>query len=71
MGDYWLPKERFARVATPTLVLDGGASPPWLGVTAQRLAETLPNGRRQTLEGQQHNVDPEALAPAVANFFRA
>jgi hypothetical protein len=40
-------------------------------VTAQKLAETLPNGRRQTLEGQQHNVDPEALAPAVANFFRA
>jgi hypothetical protein len=43
----------------------------WLGVTAQKLAEMLPNGRRQTLEGQQHNVDPEALAPAVANFFRA
>jgi hypothetical protein len=31
MGDYWLPKERFARVATPTLVLDGGASPPMAG----------------------------------------
>jgi hypothetical protein len=40
-------------------------------VTAQKLAEMLPIGRRQTLEGQQHNVDPEALAPAVANFFRA
>jgi pimeloyl-ACP methyl ester carboxylesterase len=70
MGDYWLPTERFAGVRTPTIVLDGGASPPWMAVTAQELADTLPNGHRRTLEGQQHNVDPEALAPAVAEFFR-
>ena len=49
MGDYWLPKERFAAVQTPA----------------------LPNGRRQTLEGQQHNVDAEVLAPAVAAFLRS
>ena len=71
MGDYWLPKERFAAVQTPALVLDGGASPPWMGVTAQELADTLPNGRRQTLEGQQHNVDAEVLAPAAAAFLRS
>jgi hypothetical protein len=41
-----------------------------MAVTAQELADTLPNGHRRTLEGQQHNVDPEALAPAVAEFFR-
>ncbi len=69
MGDYWLQKERFVRVETPTLVIDGGASPPWMGVTAQELADTLPNGRRRTLAGQQHNVDADALAPSWPSSF--
>jgi hypothetical protein len=71
MGQYWLPKERFATIQTPAIVLDGGASPDWLGQTAQELADTLRNGRRQTLEGQEHNVAAEVLAPAVAEFFRS
>ena len=71
MGEYWLPKDRFAAVQTPTVVLDGGASPAWMGETAQELADLLPNGRRQTLEGQQHNVDAAVLAPAVAEFLHS
>jgi hypothetical protein len=42
-----------------------------MGATAQELVDTLPNGRRRTLEGQQHNVDPGALAPVVAEVFRS
>jgi len=37
--------------------------------TAQQLAGALPNARRQTLEGQQHNVDANALAPVLVEFF--
>lgn len=71
MGDYTLPAERAAAVTIPTLVLDGGASFPFMGVTAQALAERLPHGRRRTLEGQRHDVDAEVLAPALEEFFHA
>jgi pimeloyl-ACP methyl ester carboxylesterase len=71
MGDYSLPTERAAQVTIPTLVLDGGASFPFLHPTAQALAATLPNGRQQTLEGQSHDVAAEVLAPALTEFFTA
>jgi alpha-beta hydrolase superfamily lysophospholipase len=69
MGDYSLPTERAAAVKVPTLVLDGGASPGWLGNSAQALADILPNGTRHTLEGQTHDVNAEVLAPALVAFF--
>lgn len=56
-------------MATPTLVLDGGASPVWMRDTAQRVASTLPHGQHRSLEGQTHDVAPEALAPALEEFF--
>ena len=71
MGDYTLPTERAAQVTIPTLVLDGGASFPFLHPTALALAAALPNGRQQTLEGQSHDVAAEVLAPALEEFFTA
>ena len=59
---------RVASVEVPTLVMDGGTT-PWMSHGAQAVAEALPNGRRLTLEGQPHNVDPDALAPALEEFF--
>ena len=69
MGDYSLPAERVAEVETPTIVTDGSASFPFIRETADAVAELLPNGQRRTLEGQQHNVDPTVLAPALLEFF--
>jgi pimeloyl-ACP methyl ester carboxylesterase len=69
MGDYSLPTERLASVTTPTLVIDGGASFPWVSETAQALADALPDAGRRTLEDQAHNVTPEALAPVLEGFF--
>ena len=37
MGDYSLPTERAASVMVPTLVIDGGASFPWIGRRRRRL----------------------------------
>jgi len=71
MGDYSLPMERAAQVTIPTLVLDGGASFPFLHPTAQALAAALPNGRQRTLEGQSHDVAAEVLAPSLTEFFTA
>src|SRR5262249_36253597 len=69
MGDYSLPTERVGAVRVPTLVLVGGASMPWMAETAKALVDLLPNGQQRTLEGQEHNVAPEAMAPALAAFF--
>ncbi len=70
VADYALPKRRAARVTVPTLVLCGDMSFPFLATTAAQLAEAVPDGRTQTLEGQTHDVDPDALAPALTAFFR-
>ena len=69
MGDGNVPAERAAKVAVPVLVLDGGASPEWAANAAQAVAAALPDVRRRTLDGQTHEVDPEVLAPALAEFF--
>jgi pimeloyl-ACP methyl ester carboxylesterase len=69
MGDYSPPLERAAAVTTPTVVLAGGASFPFMRETAQLLADALPNGSTRILEGQDHNVSPDVLAPALMEFF--
>jgi len=69
MGDYSLPTELAASVKTPTLVMAGGASWDWIRLTAQTLARAIPNAEYRVLEGQQHNVAPEAIAPALEEFL--
>ena len=55
-------------VTLPTLVLAGGAS-PLLSAAARALAAALPDGRARILEGQGHDLDPEALGPLLAAFL--
>lgn len=69
MGDYSLPEAKAARVTVPTIVIDGGASFGFMAETADALAKVLPNGQRRTLAGQEHNVDPNVLGPALKEFF--
>jgi pimeloyl-ACP methyl ester carboxylesterase len=69
MGDYSLPVDRIRSVTVPTLVLVGAASFGFFGPTAEAIAEAMPNAKVKTLEGQEHNVDPTVLAPAMAEFF--
>jgi len=71
MGDYSLPVERAASVAAPTLVMAGWESFPFMRETARALADVIPNAHRRILEGQEHNVAPEALAPVLVEFFKA
>lgn len=63
------PLEKWASVKVPTLVLDGGESPPWQHNAVQTLVEILPDSRRRTLDGQTHEVAPEVLAPVLEAFF--
>jgi hypothetical protein len=69
-GDFALPAEQLAALTVPTIVIDGGTI-PWVSAAAEAIATALPDARRHTLTGQPHNVDPAAIAPALAEFFAA
>lgn len=63
-----LPTTRLRSLAAPALVLDGGQS-PWMASGARALADALPDAQHRTLEGQEHGVEPDAIAPVLADFF--
>jgi len=69
--DASVPTERAAGVAVPALVMDGGASYPFMHVAAVALADAMPHGQHHTLEGQTHEVAAEAIAPVLVDFFNA
>jgi pimeloyl-ACP methyl ester carboxylesterase len=69
MGDYSLPTDRAALVTAPTLLLTGGASFPFMLETAEALAKAIPDARTRVLEGQTHDVAPDVIVPALADFF--
>jgi pimeloyl-ACP methyl ester carboxylesterase len=71
MGDYSVPTETAARVTCPTLILTGGASFAFFRPTAEALVAAMPDARAEVLEGQEHNVDPAVLGPAMAEFLRS
>jgi pimeloyl-ACP methyl ester carboxylesterase len=67
-GDYSMPVKRLAQTTVPTLVINGDMV-PWLTHAADALAAVLPDARRLSLPGQPHMVAPEAVAPALIDFF--
>ncbi|WP_405888690.1 alpha/beta fold hydrolase [Streptomyces sp. NBC_01136] len=69
MGDGLVPRERLASLTVPVLAVAGGASPEWMREAARAVADTAPEGTYRMLEGQTHMVDPQALAPVLAEFF--
>jgi pimeloyl-ACP methyl ester carboxylesterase len=66
-----VPRELAATVTVPAVVLAGGASPHWLQLAAKAAADAIPTAAYRLLDGQTHDVAPDALAPALVEFFRA
>jgi pimeloyl-ACP methyl ester carboxylesterase len=66
-----IPLERVARVDVPTLVMVGGKGAPFMLETANTLTRTIAGAKLLTLEGQDHNVQPQALAPVLVEFLLA
>ncbi len=64
-----IPEDVVRAVAVPTLVLAGGASPRFFRDAAQRIAELLPDGRCELLDGHDHGAPADAVAPAVGAFL--
>lgn len=68
MGDFAVPVQQLRALEIPTLVVDG-ATTSWLSASADAVAAAIPHATRETLVGQQHNVEAVALAPIVAGFL--
>jgi pimeloyl-ACP methyl ester carboxylesterase len=66
-----LDPEEWAAVRVPTLVAYGSKSPATLQDGSRALAEVLPNSALRELEGVNHNVKMDVLAPLLKRFFTA
>jgi pimeloyl-ACP methyl ester carboxylesterase len=66
-----VPRDLASTIGVPALVLAGSASPPGLQEAAKATADALPTAEHRTLDGQTHDVAPDALAPVLIEFFGA
>jgi pimeloyl-ACP methyl ester carboxylesterase len=67
--DASVPIKRAAQVRVPTLVMNGGASYPFMYETARTLSRVILHAQLRTLEGQDHGPADEVLAPVLETFF--
>jgi hypothetical protein len=67
-----LSAAEWSGVSVPTLVLDGGKSPPVFRSASSSLASILPDATYRTLPGQNHGAveaSPKAIAEVLAEWF--
>lgn len=69
-GAVRLTPRRWERDFTPVRAAVAAAEQRQLSNSADAVAAALPRAQRQTIPGQQHNVEPAAIAPAVVEFFK-
>ncbi|MFF8638343.1 alpha/beta fold hydrolase [Streptomyces pilosus] len=70
MGDGGVPRELLSGIGVPVLSIAGEASPAWMREAARAIAESVPRGTHRALGGQTHMVEPDVLAPVLADFFK-
>ena len=71
MTAFRIPRDRFAAIRVPVLVMNGVRTDPRLREAARAIAEVIPAARHRELAGQTHNVKPGVLTPAVVDFLIA
>jgi pimeloyl-ACP methyl ester carboxylesterase len=64
-----LPKGRWAGVGARAVVIVGGNSEPFFHDGAKALVADMPNAAYRVLEGQDHAVAAEALAPVLVEVL--
>ena len=67
-GDQGIPAW-LAAIAMPALVLGGGTSPDWFHRTVRETAAVIPGAELVMMEGYDHGVPPEVVAPVLTEFF--
>jgi pimeloyl-ACP methyl ester carboxylesterase len=65
-----LPRDRWAAVTVPVLVMHGNGTEPWLITAAHAAADLLPGASLQAVQGEQHSAAADVLAPALRQFAR-
>jgi pimeloyl-ACP methyl ester carboxylesterase len=60
-----------ADVEMRTLVLDGTEGPAWIRDTAKVVAAGLTNATHVSIEGLGQDLDPDQIAPLIADFLAA
>jgi pimeloyl-ACP methyl ester carboxylesterase len=69
LTDVTMPPQIVASVQSPTLVIVGNNNAEIMRRSAQAIADALPKGQYDTLEGQTHDIDPAIVAPVLETFF--
>jgi pimeloyl-ACP methyl ester carboxylesterase len=67
-GDQGVPAS-LAAITMPVLVLGGSTSPDWFHRTVQETAAVIPGAKLVMMEGYDHGVPPEVIAPVLTEFF--
>jgi pimeloyl-ACP methyl ester carboxylesterase len=68
MTSFRIPRQPFAAIDTPVLVMHGSKTDPRLKNAARAIAEVVPDAQHRELAGQTHNVQAGVLAPPVVEF---
>jgi len=63
-----LPRDRWAGVSVPTLVMYGTGTFPFIVAGTRALADLLPTATLKAVEGEQHTASAEVLAAALREF---
>jgi pimeloyl-ACP methyl ester carboxylesterase len=69
-GDGSVP-ERLSSIQVPTLGIYGGASPSWAENAINAVAAAVPGMKKEKLDGQDHAVTSDAVAPVLIKFFNS
>lgn len=73
VGEYEFDATRFANMTTPTLLLSGSESPPFLRDATEVVDDALPNSRFVTFDGYAHEAmltAPDRFVDEVLTFIR-
>ena len=68
-GDFEVPVAEFAKVRIPVLTAWGSKAAPAMSKANAAIAAAIPGAEHRILDGQTHNVSPEALRPEIVRFF--
>ena len=71
MSAFRVPRERFAFIRVPAMVMNGSKTDARLRHAARATASVVPGARHDELAGQTHAVKADVLAPAAVDFFTA
>jgi pimeloyl-ACP methyl ester carboxylesterase len=63
-----LPRDRWAAITVPVLVMHGTGTEPWLITASHALADLLPTASLRAVPGEQHSAAADVLAPALRQF---